>query len=115
MELKPNCAAIIYVVNPNLTKGETSALPYLTNKKSTRCQIGLVTISNSYQTCRYRRLWSIFLTFFLSVSVSFPRKNYMLEWSDKKVDEKDVAIFFSCEKLKIIKKREKRQKYLKTK
>ena len=33
--------------------------------------------------------------------VSVPRKNYMIEWSDQKVHEQKVAIFFYCDAKKV--------------
>ena len=36
-----------------------------------------------------------------SVSQSVPRENYMIEWSDQKVHEQKVAIFFYCDAKKV--------------
>jgi hypothetical protein len=37
------------------------------------------------------------LSMSLSFSQSVPRENYMIEWSDQKVHEQKVAIFFYCD------------------
>jgi hypothetical protein len=37
----------------------------------------------------------------LSVCVSVPRGNYMIEWSDQNVHEQKVAMFFYCDAKKV--------------